>query len=59
MKQALAILGAGILTLSPVFSLMGFMLYGGTDPTIDAICFVSFGLTCYCLAYLQSYIKHN
>lgn len=59
MKHIITILGSGIITLSPVFSLMGFMLYGGEDPTIDAICFVSFGLTCYCLAHLQSYIKHN
>jgi hypothetical protein len=25
----------------------------------DAVCFLTFGATCYCLAHLQSYIKHN
>jgi hypothetical protein len=59
MKTAFIILGSGIITISPLFSLIGFMLYGGESPTIDAICFVTFGLTCYCLAHLQSYVKHN
>jgi hypothetical protein len=58
MKHAFTILGAGLITISPLFSLIGFLLYGG-EPTIDAICFVTFGLTCYCLAHLQSYVKHN
>ena len=59
MKHTLAILGSAILTMSPLFSLIAFMLYGSESSTIDAICFVTFGLTCYCLAHLQSYVKHN
>ena len=58
-KHILTILGSGLLTLSPMFSLVAFMLYGGVDPTVDAVCFIAFGLTCYALAHLQCFMKRN
>lgn len=59
MKHIITILGSAMLTMSPMFSLIAFMLYGGEDQTIDAICFVTFGATMYALAHLQTYTKRK
>ena len=57
MKTALTILGSAIVTLSPTFSLCAFAIYNGRNEVFDAICFLTFGATCYCLARLQAYAK--
>jgi len=59
MKHAFIILGSAIITMSPVFSLCAFCIYGGRSEVFDAVCFLTFGATMYALAHLQSYIKHN
>lgn len=58
-KNVLTILGAAGVTMSPVFSVVAFSIYGGRSEVFDAVCFIAFGATCYALAHLQSYIKHN
>ena len=59
MKHTLTIIGSAMLIMSPMLSLITFMLYGGKDQTIDAICFVAFGVTMYALARFQTYTKNN
>jgi hypothetical protein len=59
MKHIITILGSAIITMSPVFSLCAFCIYGGRSEVFDAVCFLTFGATMYALAHLQSYIKHN
>lgn len=59
MKYTLKVLASAIITMSPVFSVIAFSIYGGKNEVFDAICFLTFGATCYSLACLQSYIRHN
>ena len=57
MKTVFTILGSAIVTMSPTFSLCAFAIYNGRNEVFDALCFLTFGATCYCLARLQSYAK--
>jgi TctA family transporter len=57
MKNIITVLTSAFITLSPTFSLCAFSIYGGKNEVFDAICFLTFGATCYALARLQTYIK--
>lgn len=57
-KHVALVMASGLLMLSPMLSLLVFIL-SPADPVKDAICFCTFGLTCYTLAHFQAWVKRS